>query len=174
MACFKGATPMNNSGVTRRDFVKTVGATVISIGLVGRAGAQLAQGNGGPQLTHLSATKLAQVIMPRHACNKARDSPPLLPDCELSRHNPGSGIMDKGMFISNDTRAFPYRTTTISWWSAAMWSAMRCGPDWFPARRTGGGARCGAGCRPLSRCPTCFLLGPGCGFRTGWNGLTLP
>ena len=31
--------------------------------------------------------------MPRHACNKARDSPALLPDCELSRHNPGRGIM---------------------------------------------------------------------------------
>ena len=56
---------MNSSGVTRRDFVKTVGATVISVGLVGRAGAQLAQSNGGPQLTHLSATKLAQLIASR-------------------------------------------------------------------------------------------------------------
>jgi hypothetical protein len=56
---------MNNSGVTRRDFVKTVGATVISVGLAGRAGAQLAQGNGSPPLTHLSATKLGQLIANR-------------------------------------------------------------------------------------------------------------
>ena len=61
---------MNDSGVTRRDFVKTVGATVISVGLAGRAGAQLAQGNGGPQLTHLSATKLAQLIANREVSSE--------------------------------------------------------------------------------------------------------
>jgi nucleotidyltransferase/DNA polymerase involved in DNA repair len=33
---------MNNAGVTRRDFVKTVAATVISVGLAGRANADVA------------------------------------------------------------------------------------------------------------------------------------
>ncbi len=56
---------MNNTGVTRRDFVKTVGATAISVGLAGCAEAQLAQGNDAPPLTHLSATKLAQMIASR-------------------------------------------------------------------------------------------------------------
>ena len=52
---------MNNAGVTRRDFVKTVGATVISVGLAGRANAE----TQAPPLTHLSAKKLAQLIANR-------------------------------------------------------------------------------------------------------------
>ena len=52
---------MNNAGVTRRDFVKTVGATVISVGLAGRANAEVQ----APPLTHLSAKKLAHLIASR-------------------------------------------------------------------------------------------------------------
>ena len=53
---------MDNSGATRRDFIKTVGATMIGTGLVGCTGAEVAASTEQTPLTHLSATKLAQLI----------------------------------------------------------------------------------------------------------------
>jgi hypothetical protein len=52
--------PMSNSGVTRRDFLKTVGATGVGVGRTGRAYA-----DEKPPLTHLSAKRLAQMIANR-------------------------------------------------------------------------------------------------------------
>jgi amidase len=51
---------MSNSGVTRRDFVKTVGTTVVGVGLAGHTHA-----GEKPILTRLSAKKLAQMIANR-------------------------------------------------------------------------------------------------------------
>lgn len=51
---------MNNSCVSRRDFVKAVGTTVITVGLASRATAETV-----PPLTHLSAKTLAHLIASR-------------------------------------------------------------------------------------------------------------
>ena len=53
---------MNNS---RRDFIKTVGATVIGAGLAGCTKGEIAHADDVPPLTHLSATKLSQLIAKR-------------------------------------------------------------------------------------------------------------
>ena len=46
----------------RREFIKTVGATMISSGLIRCAGADVVTSEEQPPLTHLSATKLAHLI----------------------------------------------------------------------------------------------------------------
>jgi len=65
LAHFRGENPMDNSDATRRDFIKTVGATIVSTGLVNCSSAEEAKGNSDPPLTHLSATKLSQLIAKR-------------------------------------------------------------------------------------------------------------
>ena len=50
------------TSTSRRDFIKTAGATVVSAGLAGHATGQAQPPNINPPLTHLSATKLAELI----------------------------------------------------------------------------------------------------------------
>jgi hypothetical protein len=67
-----------------------------------------------------------------------------------------------GMSINNDTRAFPFKMTTIFWLCAVMWNATRCGLGSCHAQKTGVGARSGVGCSILSRYPGCWdRLRPG-------------
>jgi len=50
------------------------------------------------------------------------------------------------MFISNDTRAFRFKTTMTSSSSVDTLNATRCGPDLLPGQKIGAGVRCGVGC----------------------------
>ena len=76
---------------------------------------------------------------------------------------------DMDAFTNNDTRVFRSKTTSTSWSSVAMSTAMPCELTLLHEPRTGDGDDCGAGSNPPSQVLNCFHPGPSPDCRAGSN-----